>query len=203
MAYNEVFFGKGHRFDRVMLLSTIDMMTRFELFMPRAYKDAKKGKDVWCIGFGHQAGGNNEPKVITEDMTITLEEAKKVFALDLQDKVRFVDRLLGDLKVNTYMFNGMVSVCFNMGEGSFRKTRIVPLIREGKYVSACAAFNDYVKKWSDKKDENGNPIFKLNPDGTTLLDDHGEPVHDEELVVDNGLVVRRQHEGAIFSTFVA
>lgn len=189
MAYQIPVFGSGHSFDLEINGAGLDLITRWEVFSAKRYKDAHRSGFKWAIGFGHVEGGDNDPITIPEDMVITLEQARSILALDLEDKARW---LRGRIKVpvNTYMFNALVSLTINAGEGNVRNGRVLTLINEERYVAGCAAFLDHRYAYEAVK----------GPDGNALLDADGKIV--TERVEKNGLICRRATEMSLFVTKV-
>lgn len=191
MPFNEVFFGKGHRFAMERDDSIIDPASeRWELWMPRRYKDASRFGDKWAICFGHVEGGENEPKVITEDMEFTIEEGRAIHRLDLDSKARWLRKKI-HVPVTVPMFGALNLITMNTGEGNLEKGRILGFLNAGKYISAGAAFLDHRFKWIAVLDASGQPV--INPET-------GEPLR--ERVEDNGLIMRRGFEIGIYGTKV-
>jgi lysozyme len=199
MPYNESLFGNGHSFDRIILPAGMELITRWELFKPRRYKDAHKSGFKWAIGYGHVEGGDNEPIIIPEDMVITEPEARAIFLLDLESKARFIRAKLGNVPVNSYMFSALVSLVYNIGEGNFEESPVLKALHDLKYVKAGAKFNRHNKAWIDAvmRDNNDEPILDeagkeipiLLPDGTNK----------KELREVNGLTLRRGDEMSLFA----
>lgn len=170
MAYQVAVFGGAHSFDLIIIEEAIDLITRWEVFAAKRYKDAHRDGFRWAIGFGHVEGGDNEPKVIPEDMVITLDQARAILKSDLEDKARWLRSQI-KVPVNTFMFGALVSLTMNAGQGNVGKGRVLTLLNEERYVGACAAFLDHRFAF-----ENGERVEK------------------------NGLICRRMTEGALFMT---
>ena len=201
MPFNEKFFGNGHSFERIITDDGIGIIVRWEDFMPRRYKDIKNDEDgwAWAIGFGHVEGGEFEPKVIPEDMELTLEQGIAILKLDAQAKARFISKQLGNTPITTPMFNALVSLVFNIGEGNFKISPVLKALKEEKYVKAGAKFQRHNKAWLTivQRDENDNPILNAEGKEIPILDANGKI--QRELREVNGLTLRRSDEASLFA----
>jgi GH24 family phage-related lysozyme (muramidase) len=150
--------------------------------------DAHKSGNRWAIGFGHVEGGDNEPKVIMPGMRITRERANEILMQDLEDKARWLRQNI-IVPVTSFMFQALISLTANAGQGNVRDGPVLPLLNAEKYVAAAVAFLHHNKAWLPIKDEQGNPV--INPET-------GKPVL--ALQVSNGLTVRRCTEIGVFMT---
>lgn len=99
-----------------------------------AYKDTV---GVWTIGVGHTSAAG-EPHV-TPGLTITKAECDAIFARDLVQYERAVDKAV-KVSVTQGEFDAMVSLCFNIGIGGFSKSSVVRLLNRGDRAGAAAAF---------------------------------------------------------------
>lgn len=154
------FFGRGHSFDRVLLPATIDMMEQFERFMARRYVDgywdAEKTKPKFAIGFGHNEGGSNEPKVIPADMVVTLEEAREIFSRDVAQKIRWVNARI-KVPLTQYQFGAIVSLVYQYGEGRVeRESKLVETLNAGEYVWAATRQMLSLNKKKDGTESDGH-----------------------------------------------
>lgn len=193
MPINETVFGNGHSFDMAVNEVGVALVARWELVKLVPYKDAHKSGFRWAIGLGHVEGGDNEPKIIDPavlgyTMKITRKQAYDILALDLEDKARWLRQKI-TVPVTSFMFQGLISLTANAGQGNVLEGPILPLLNAEKYVAAAVAFLHHNKAWLPVKDEKGNEV--LNPET-------GEPIL--ALQVSNGLTVRRCTEIGVFMT---
>lgn len=189
MPFNETVFGNGHTFSMDLDYSIVEPESEsWELFMATPYMDPSRFGDRKAIAFGHVEGGENEPKVIPDDMVVTLEEARAIHRLDLESKARWLRKKI-EVKPTTYMFGAMTLLTMNAGEGNVGRGRVLPMINAGKFVSAGAAFFDHRFKWIDQVDGSGQKII----DPAT-----GKPYRVR--VEDNGLILRRGCEIGFYRT---
>lgn len=186
MAWQPQFYGEGHSFDMVLIPEGIDQGCRWETFVPTPYKDKHKTGFKWAIGFGHVFGGETEPIKYDPGMVITLERGKEIFLNDMETKMRWLRKKI-KVPVTTYMFNALGLLVLNTGEGNFEKGPVLPLLNEKRYVGASAAFMYHSKSWQKV----------LGPDGLEIIEDG---MIKTALLPDNGLIVRRACEIALFST---
>jgi lysozyme len=99
----------------------------------RAYRDSV---GVWTIGGGHTSAAG-PPKVVP-GMTITMAQAKEIFARDLVQYERAVENAVTrELMQNE--FDALVSVCYNIGTGAFKKSTIVKRLNAGRAPEEVAA----------------------------------------------------------------
>lgn len=184
MPFSETVFGKGHSFERIITDDGIAVMTRWETFQPKRYKDAHSTGFRWAIGFGHTEGGDNEPKLIPADMEITYSEAIDILRADAELKARWLrKRIL--VPVTTPMFNALVSLTLNAGQGNVAKGPVLELLNQEKYIAACAAFVD---------PERGHIFASYDKDGDGVIDE------EEKRQRINGLICRRSTEMALYLT---
>lgn len=200
MAWQPAFFGEGHSFDQILIPDGIKLMTRWENFSPVPYKDAHKSGFKWAICFGHVFGAGIDPIEINPETLefkykgvwrreLTREEGMEIFAADIESKMRWLRKKI-KVRTTTFMFNALGSCCFNTGEGNFEKGPILPLLNQELYMAAAHAFHHHNKKW-----------VEVLVDGKPVLDTETGK-NKMELVVSNGLSVRRSCEIEMFATRV-
>jgi GH24 family phage-related lysozyme (muramidase) len=144
----DLIFGTGHSFDRVILPETVALIERWELFMPTRYPDGKNadGTVRYSIGFGHAEHGDHEPKIILNNMVLTIEQAREILTLDIATKARFVNTRI-KVPLTNYMYGALVSLVYQSGQGRVdREGTIIPLLNEGNYVKAAVAMLAMNKK---------------------------------------------------------
>ena len=187
MAWQPQFYGEGHSFEKVLIPEGIEQGCRWEAFSPTPYKDKHRSGFKWAIGFGHVFGGETEPIKYIPDMVITREEGMEIFLRDMETKMRWLRKKITAPHCTTYMFNALGLLVLNTGEGNFERGPVLPLLNAEFYVGASAAFMHHSKSWQKV----------LGPDGLAVIEDG---MIKTELKTDNGLVVRRACEIALFST---
>lgn len=112
----------------------LDFIIAREAIKTRAYRDSG---GVWTIGVGHTAmAGPPAPKA---GMTITLQEAKDIFARDLVQYEQGVSKAL-KRSPNQNQFDAMVSLCFNIGVKGFTGSSVVRNFNAGNLTAAASAF---------------------------------------------------------------
>ncbi len=110
-----------------------------EALKTRAYKDSV---GVWTIGVGHTSAAG-DPKV-TPGMVITESEALEIFDRDLRQYEAAVD---GSVKVSLadHERDALVSICYNIGPGGFRKSTFLKRLNEGDRAGCAKAIMSWVK----------------------------------------------------------
>lgn len=105
-----------------------------EGFRLTAYRDSV---GVWTIGVGHTAAAGKP--IPAPGMQITKQEVDAILSRDL---VQYEDAVTGSVRValTQGQFDALVSLCFNIGTGGFRKSTIVRRLNEGNYRAAADAF---------------------------------------------------------------
>lgn len=98
-----------------------------------AYRDSV---GVWTIGVGHTSAAG-APKVIP-GLTITVKEAERIFAKDLVQYERAVENAVTRVMLQNE-FDALVSLCYNIGTGGFRKSTIVKRLNSGAAPEDVAA----------------------------------------------------------------
>jgi lysozyme len=120
-----------------ILPETIALIKRWEMFMPKPYVD--NGGPL-AIGYGHQSQAG--PPEVVEGMEITETQATEILMGDLE---RFSVYMMKDVKtpLNDYQYGACLSLVFNRGPGTFRRSKVLEYINTpGKYhmEKAAAAF---------------------------------------------------------------
>jgi lysozyme len=108
-------------------------LIRREGFRTKAYKDSV---GVWTIGVGHTSAAG-EPHV-TPGLVITKAEVDEILSRDLgqyEEAVRSAVRV----PLSQGQFDALVSFCFNVGVGGFRKSTVVKRLNAGNYKGAADA----------------------------------------------------------------
>jgi lysozyme len=115
----------------------LDLIKRWEMFMPKPYVD--NGGPL-AIGYGHQSQAG--PPDVTEDMEITEAQATEILMSDLG---RFSEYMMKDVKValNDYQYGACLSLVFNRGPGTFRRSKVlehINTVEKYHFEKAAAAF---------------------------------------------------------------
>lgn len=136
----------------------------------------KCSSNVSTIGYGH-TGSDVHP-----NMTITKEEAERLFSMDLYVHENNLNKLV-KVPLTQGQFDALVSLEFNIGYGSFRSSSILRLVNEKRYDEACKRF-----------------LFE-NPNAKTPEEKYkGCWVFNNQKKVVAGLVQRRKEEQEMFAS---
>ena len=136
----------------------------------------KCSSNVSTIGYGHTGSD------VHAGMKITVEEAERLFSMDLYVHENNVNKLV-KVPLTQGQFDALVSLEFNIGYGSFRSSSILRLVNEKKYDEACKRF-----------------LFE-NPNAKTPEEKYkGCWVFNNQKKVVAGLVQRRKEEQEMFAS---
>jgi lysozyme len=108
----------------------IELICRFESCQQTAYRDPV---GLWTIGFGHTG------HEVCEGLTITMEQARSLLALDLTETEAAVS---AEVKVPLAQnqFDAAVSLAYNIGTGNFCGSTLLRLLNAGDYQAAADQF---------------------------------------------------------------
>jgi lysozyme len=112
--------------------STIDYITEEEGYRNKAYKDSK---GLWTIGVGHLIKAD-EPHLL--NATLTDEQVKDLLKSDLKWCSEAVESSVR-VPLTQNQFDALYSLCFNIGEGAFKKSTVVRRLNTGDYAGAADA----------------------------------------------------------------
>lgn len=98
-----------------------------------AYRDSV---GIWTIGIGHTGAAG--PPVVTPGLRLTAAECDAVFARDVGRFVRAV-AAVAPADLPDHAFDALVSLCFNIGEGAFRRSTVVRRLKAGDRAGAAEA----------------------------------------------------------------
>jgi lysozyme len=117
--------------------STLAFITKEEGLRNKAYKDSK---GLPTIGVGHLIKAD-EPHLL--NATLTDEQVKELLKSDLK---WCSDAVESSVKVplTQKQFDALYSLCFNIGEGAFRKSTVVKRLNAGDYKGAA----DAIEMWN-------------------------------------------------------
>lgn len=117
--------------------STLDYITKEEGFRNKAYKDSK---GLLTIGVGHLIKPDEQHLV---SATLTDEQVKELLRSDLKWCSEAVESSV-KVSLTQNQFDALYSLCFNIGEGAFRKSTVVRRLNEGDYRGAA----DAIEMWN-------------------------------------------------------
>jgi lysozyme len=101
----------------------------------KAYKDTV---GVWTIGYGHTTVAG--PPEVTQNLVITQAKADEIFAVDIVKYEKAVAHGIEQAPTSQKQFDAMVSFCYNVGPGGFKKSTALRLHNAGDYPGASKAF---------------------------------------------------------------
>jgi len=112
--------------------STLAYITEEEGYRNKAYKDSK---GLWTIGVGHLIK-SDEQHLITA--TLTDQEVEDLLRSDLRWCSEAVESSVR-VPLEQHQFDALYSLCFNIGEGAFRKSTVVRKINQNDLQGAADA----------------------------------------------------------------
>ena len=118
-----------------MKISTegIALIKKFEGCKLESYKCAA---GVWTIGYG-------STKLITQDMSITQDEAEKLLIKDIAEFEEFVLEA-SEMPLSQHQFDALVSWTFNLGPSNLRASTMLKVLNKGEYEDVPAQ----IKRWN-------------------------------------------------------
>ena len=123
----------------------LEIIKKYEGFSSQAYKCPA---GVWTVGWGHTG------RDINKDTILTREEAELMLKKDvanLQEQILF---LLDD-KPTTNELDALTSLCYNIGLGAFKKSRLLKRINLKENGELIA------KEWIEFNKVNGKVVKGL------------------------------------------
>ena len=135
--------------------ASIDLIKSFEGLRLHAYKCPA---GIWTVGYGHTSAAG--PPKVEAGMKITADEAGEILIADLLRYEMAVVISL-DKFANENQFAAMVSLCYNIGPGNFKKSSVVRYFNAGQPAKAADAFMLW-NKITDPK--TGRKIFSRGLD---------------------------------------
>jgi lysozyme len=112
--------------------STLDYITEEEGYRNKAYKDVK---GLWTIGVGHLIKADEQHLITT---TLTDEQVKDLLKSDLKWCSEAVESSV-KVPLTQKQFDALYSLCFNIGEGAFKKSTVVRRLNQNDYKGAADA----------------------------------------------------------------
>ena len=113
----------------------LDILKEFEGLRLEAYRCSA---GVPTIGYGWTSG-------VKMGDVWTREKAEHMLIEGVKPYEKAVQEAIGDAKTSQNQYDAMVSLCYNIGPGNFKKSSVAKLHKEGKYAQAAAAFMMWVK----------------------------------------------------------
>ena len=144
----------------------IDLLKHFESYEMNAYKCPA---DVWTIGWGFTR--INGVKVKEGDI-MTLEEADKELIKQLRVYENVVKKTIMINKINQNQYDALVSLCYNIGGSSFRRSDIVKLVNSRNFIGACRIFN----LWSSAAQKRSKGLLRRRMSERNLFCSWPDPI---------------------------
>lgn len=119
----------------------IALIKRHEGCRLRSYKCPA---GIWTVGYGH-TGSDVGPRTV-----ITQAEADDLLRQDLHKFENSVTTLCAPAVPNQAEFDAMVSLCYNIGPGNFRKSAVLRYFKRGDKAAAAEAFGSWTKARNPK-----------------------------------------------------
>jgi lysozyme len=117
--------------------STLDYITKEEGFRNKAYRDSK---GLLTIGVGHLIK-ESEPHLV--NAILTDEQVKELLKSDLKWCSEAVESSVR-VPLTQKQFDALYSLCFNIGEGAFKKSTVVKRLNANDYKGAA----DAIEMWN-------------------------------------------------------
>ncbi|MBH8916633.1 lysozyme [Pseudomonas aeruginosa] len=111
----------------------IDLIKSFEGLRLSAYQDSV---GVWTIGYGTTRG-------VTPYMTITVEQAERMLANDIQRFEPELDKLV-KVPLNQNQWDALMSFVYNLGSANLASSTLLKLLNKGDYRGAADQFPRWV-----------------------------------------------------------
>lgn len=113
--------------------STIDLITGFEGFRTKAYKDSEGN---WTIGIGHRIR-RQEAYMLRQELSE--EQVKGILHSDLKKCSEALESAV-KVQVTRTQSDAMHSLCHNIGPDRMAKSDVVKYLNQGKVYKAADAF---------------------------------------------------------------
>lgn len=114
-----------------------DMLVKHEALVTRAYPDPAYGWAVPTICVGHT-------RTARRGMVASKEQCRDLLAGDVDNALRELHGLLGDVKLTEGELLAYVSFVFNVGPTKLRNSTWLRKFRAGDRVGACEELNRWV-----------------------------------------------------------
>ena len=122
----------------------------WEQFRNYAYQDSV---GVWTIGWGSTY---IDGKPVKKGMIVSRAQGDRQFAKDIAKFERYVGEYV-EVRLNQNQFDALVSLCYNIGQGNLKKSRVISHLNENNWIEAANAFMRHVYA----RDRRTNEVKKL------------------------------------------
>lgn len=116
----------------------IKLIQRFEGYVPLMYRDAA---GLWTIGYGHLMSDDEIQKY--RGVTITHQEADRLFRADLQEHAEAVNRLVA-VPLWQWQYDALTSFVYNVGPGNFRASTLRRQVNQEQHSAVPDQFSRWV-----------------------------------------------------------
>jgi len=129
---------------RKMNVEGLELLKRWEGLRLKAYRDAG---GVLTIGYGHTSAAGKP--LVYEGMRISGHQAEEILARDLRQYERAVE---GSVKVplTDNQFAALVSFCYNVGVGVFKRSTLLKRLNAGDYDAVPAELMKWTRAGSKR-----------------------------------------------------
>lgn len=110
---------------RIISQEGLDLIKSFEGLRLKAYKDSV---GVLTLGYGHTNAAG--PPLVKSGMRITKEQAERILEEDLSQYEKAVEASV-HTALNNNEYAALVSLCYNIGPGNFKKSTLVKHLNDG------------------------------------------------------------------------
>ena len=144
----------------------IELLKHFESYEMRAYTCPA---GVWTIGWGFtQINGVR----VKKDDILPLKDADKELIKQLRIYENVVKKAIMIKKINQNQYDALVSLCYNIGGSSFRKSSIVKLVNSRNFIGACRIFN----LWSNAAGKRSKGLLRRRISERNLFCGWSDPI---------------------------
>ncbi|MCS5421236.1 MULTISPECIES: lysozyme [Psychrilyobacter] len=144
----------------------IDLLKHFESYEMKAYTCPS---GVWTIGWGFtQVNG----KKVKEGDIMTLEVADIELVKQLRIYENVVKKAIMIKKINQNQYDALISLCYNIGGSSFRRSDIVKEVNSRNFIGACRIFN----LWSKAAEKRSKGLLRRRMSERNLFCSWPDPI---------------------------
>lgn len=115
----------------------LELIKAYEGLRLNSYADAV---GVWTIGYGHTSDAFLKVK---RGQKITAAKAEELLIHDIEEAETALDKMC-TVELNSNQYGAVISLMFNIGNGSFKKSTLLKKLNRGDYTGASKEF----AKWS-------------------------------------------------------
>ncbi|MGB6128862.1 MAG: lysozyme [Psychrilyobacter sp.] len=117
----------------------LKLLKHFESFKGKAYTCPA---GVWTIGWGFTRVNGIKVK---EGDIMPLEVADIELIKQLRTYENVVRKAIMIKKINQNQYDALVSLCYNIGGSSFRRSSLIKLVNSRNFIGTCRIFNIWSK----------------------------------------------------------